>query len=908
MRNSILKSKLIAGIFVLLFMGAKTTHAQVVQEYHAKLNMDALRFWYSDANKPAYIFNRDIAPKGDCLKVMNGYLFLTWFKGGMTERNLMLSRMNLATKQWVTIEFPDKSTLYSGEKNGVDMTGAGDSHRTAAIGICTIDGTVHMAYDMHVNPLNYRVSDKNIAFAPDSEFTIDHFSERRNYLKPGAPLPNFTYPSFLTNDAGEVIVEYRLGTSRQGDKYITYYNGSEWSDIILLIKGDNENPQFNQYGDFSYQHGKMYLACGIREYGSDITYNQGFYFAEAGQHGNEDWKNLQGQTFKLPIRGLDQMNNFKICEPLPPGHDGMTGSPSLVVSKNGAIHMTNLLNGTGTVHYYTNVGSRTLIKADGTTPGVSFGADDQRVYSVNFVCGKIRVQSTPEGQSNWRTDYVWSRSERFGIMSTFYYDSKIYIIAAEDINSDKRPMHIVILKLNGNVENRYSSIPGKIEAENYKAIVGAQKATATDEGDGECVEITENNAIMEYNVTVDKADTYALRIRVASLSDSIKCNFKLNGVNKASISAGPTGGEQVWKTVSVPIKLSAGPQTLRIETAGIWNMNWMDVAKRVLQAPTISIETPTGDSSNFEDYKLYVRANASDDDGQIANVKLYIDDNFVREESVAPYEWGSSSSAYPDELNGLPVGAHVIKVVATDNEGLTAESSFVFTVIDNFFKSKVPVCNVSASTSDNVHIAEMAVDGSYDNESYWLGSGKYASLVLDLCNQYDISNVGIAWYFGNRRTYSFDIEISSDSVSWTKVFTGKSSGSTTESEVIALTNATGRYLKYVGLGNTSNSTNSIIECEIYGQLAIENALPKTEMKKTGSVFPNPTSGIFTISLNQSEQVNIVIYNMLGKIVYQQNNVSGSLTLSKNSLFVSGTYFIVVKNKNQIKGSHIFNVL
>lgn len=106
------------------------------------------------------------------------------------------------------------------------MTGAGDSHRETTIGVCPIDGTIHLAYDMHSDVLQYRVSKKNIAFAPDNQFTLANFNAERNYFRAGQSIPIFTYPNFEINDAGELILEYRLGTSRQGDKYLIYYDGN----------------------------------------------------------------------------------------------------------------------------------------------------------------------------------------------------------------------------------------------------------------------------------------------------------------------------------------------------------------------------------------------------------------------------------------------------------------------------------------------------------------------------------------------------------------------------------------------------------------------------------------------------------------------------------------------------------
>jgi len=49
--------------------------------------MEGLYFWYPYPNAPVAIYNRNITPKEDCFDVVNGYAFLVWYKGGMSERN-----------------------------------------------------------------------------------------------------------------------------------------------------------------------------------------------------------------------------------------------------------------------------------------------------------------------------------------------------------------------------------------------------------------------------------------------------------------------------------------------------------------------------------------------------------------------------------------------------------------------------------------------------------------------------------------------------------------------------------------------------------------------------------------------------------------------------------------------------
>ena len=94
--------------------------------------------------------------------------------------------------------------------------------------------------------------------------------------------------------------------------------------------------------------------------------------------------------------------------------------------------------------------------------------------------------------------------------------------------------------------------------------------------------------------------------------------------------------------------------------------------------PSVSFASPTGNLTVDEGYALSVTVNASDSDGSVTSVELFINNQLVRQELYAPYEWGAA--AEPDELNGLPVGTHTIKAVATDNDGDTKQASFTLTV------------------------------------------------------------------------------------------------------------------------------------------------------------------------------------------------------------------------------------
>lgn len=106
--------------------------AQVVFLEESTITDEGLYFYYADGSK-AYHYNANISPRGDCVSVVNGYIFFGWFKGGMTNRKLMLSRKKIGSGNWVTVEFPHKNTLIQPGNRW------GDSHRTISVGVSAAD-------------------------------------------------------------------------------------------------------------------------------------------------------------------------------------------------------------------------------------------------------------------------------------------------------------------------------------------------------------------------------------------------------------------------------------------------------------------------------------------------------------------------------------------------------------------------------------------------------------------------------------------------------------------------------------------------------------------------------------------------------------------------------------------------
>lgn len=100
--------------------------------------------------------------------------------------------------------------------------------------------------------------------------------------------------------------------------------------------------------------------------------------------------------------------------------------------------------------------------------------------------------------------------------------------------------------------------------------------------------------------------------------------------------------------------------------------------------PVVNFSDPSGNKTVTQGYtSLRVEAKASDPDGSVSNVKLYINNKLIRQENYAPYEWGHATSPNPKELTGLAPGTYAIRATATDNKGATASDTFTLTVKKN---------------------------------------------------------------------------------------------------------------------------------------------------------------------------------------------------------------------------------
>ncbi|AZQ64282.1 carbohydrate-binding protein [Flammeovirga pectinis] len=121
-----------------------------------------------------------------------------------------------------------------------------------------------------------------------------------------------------------------------------------------------------------------------------------------------------------------------------------------------------------------------------------------------------------------------------------------------------------------------TTLPGRLEAENYSDAEGIQKETCSEGGQN--VGYISSGDWLKYNVDVTTAGSYLVEYRVASNNGGGQLNLEQNSGNTilGSVTIPTTGGWQTWTTVSDTVQLTAGEQNIAIGIpSGGFNINWI---------------------------------------------------------------------------------------------------------------------------------------------------------------------------------------------------------------------------------------------------------------------------------------------------------------------------------------------
>jgi hypothetical protein len=122
--------------------------------------------------------------------------------------------------------------------------------------------------------------------------------------------------------------------------------------------------------------------------------------------------------------------------------------------------------------------------------------------------------------------------------------------------------------------------------------------------------------------------------------------------------------------------------------------------------------------------------------------------------------------------------------------------------------TQLTATSVIASGNDG-NVPANTLDDRLDTR--WSNLGKGSWIDYDLGAARTLSGAAIAWHSGNTRANTFTLSVSPDGTTYTQVFSGRSTGTTTAAETYTFPAVSARRLRITVNGNTLNDWASIAE-------------------------------------------------------------------------------------------------
>ncbi len=144
---------------------------------------------------------------------------------------------------------------------------------------------------------------------------------------------------------------------------------------------------------------------------------------------------------------------------------------------------------------------------------------------------------------------------------------------------------------------------------------------------------------------------------------------------------------------------------------------------------------------------------------------------------------------------------------------------------------------VTASTDDG-NVPGNTIDGDFGTRWSAQGDGQWISYELLGIENY-IAWVDIAFFKGDQRTATFDIQVSNDGNNWTTVWEGDQPQLTLDLQRFDI-NTMAKFVRIVGFGNSANTWNSITEFNIVAFALIPSVIPTPTPSSTPTPIPTPS--------------------------------------------------------------------
>ncbi len=225
------------------------------------------------------------------------------------DRFMILARRSLDADRWET-----RRTAYQGN--------AADAHNSISL-VVDGAGVLHVAWDHHVNPLNYArgVTPGSIELGPRQAMT-------------GQLESRVTYPQFFRLPGGDLLFLYRDGSSGRGSLVLNRYGVAKgaWSTVQAnLIDGEGER---SPYWDMTIdRQGTLHLAWVWRE-SPDVATNHDICYMRSADEGRT-WSGSNGSRVAIPVTARTAEYAARIAQ-----NSNLMNSPAITADDEGRPYVT----------------------------------------------------------------------------------------------------------------------------------------------------------------------------------------------------------------------------------------------------------------------------------------------------------------------------------------------------------------------------------------------------------------------------------------------------------------------------------------------------------------------------------------------------------------------------------------
>jgi len=298
--------------------------------------------------------------------------------------------------------------------------------------------------------------------------------------------------------------------------------------------------------------------------------------------------------------------------------------------------------------------------------------------------------------------------------------------------------------------------------------------------------------------------------------------------------------------------------------------DWVLLLKKISTSsnlsPTVSFTLPTSGAIYTAPATLVVSASATDSDGSITSVDLYLNNVLVRQDKISPYNWNETNQ--DTALSNLANGIYTLKAVATDNLGANSSVERAFTV----------------GTVIDPTIPQLAFTLPINNAN----SGK--SIIVK------VSSTNTAITISNVILYLDGVLVRKESVVpyvWNSTI-----GGSLDAVLGNLSSGT-HQLKAIATSSTGIKGTATISINVTStaRLSLENQSEEALITQVSS-YPNPFSDKLTVTAGTNNLIySTKIIGMNGSFFAVPVIISGSSAEFSTEYLSKGIYFVQLQTDN-----------